>query len=629
MGMNLECMLYLQSKNIISSQKNKILDVGPQYVYHCTYEQIKHFVNSQGGETQSEKFAKEAKRLEYFSTPRPDERTTLFSEICDLTNVEYWAFDVCPAFKTEILDLNFNKLPIRHREYYDVVLNFGTTEHVFNQWNSFEVMHDAVRVGGVIYCVLPASGYLDHGYYCYTPLFFRDLASANNYVIEDTFFAPAGQNSLRELTADIRTEGNFLKPFSSSLSNEQDKVPCYNIHVVMRKTESRSFTCALEIATAHSDANPEIAARYGAEGRSQVQATSQINPANMHSEELKLTITRLEREKNERIVERDKYHTERDQLSSQLAALYRSRSWRITQPIRAITRYIRGIKSAEAGGATFEREPANPLSTESSFGNDLTRDQCSSNCNSSLREEIRVLKQDIDAESWSGHWLQSHRWHTVKELAKGVAATYGYGIEGDVVEFGTMSGVSAEGLARAIARNDMDYREARPEHLLPKKKLFLFDSFEGLPPTDNDVDSESLHVKEGTWSPGTCRGLSRDELHAVVTKHLQSERVAIFEGWFKDTVPNLPASQKFGLIHVDGDLYSSTMDCLVPLFARGMVTEGALIYFDDWGPNRGSPNHGERKAWQELVEMFGIEFSDDGSYSLLARRFVIHSYRGQ
>jgi len=97
----------------------------------------------QGGETQSEKFAKESKRLEYFSTPRPDERTTLFSEICDLTSVEYWAFDVCPAFKTEILDLNFDKLPIRHREYYDVVLNYITTEHVFNQWNSFQVMHDA------------------------------------------------------------------------------------------------------------------------------------------------------------------------------------------------------------------------------------------------------------------------------------------------------------------------------------------------------------------------------------------------------------------------------------------------------------------------------------------------------
>lgn len=243
-----------------------------------------------------------------------------------------------------------------------------------------------------------------------------------------------------------------------------------------------------------------------------------------------------------------------------------------------------------------------------------------------LSREVAELRTMIEAEAWQGHWLQGHRWHTVKELSMGVAGAYGYGIEGDVVEFGTMSGVSAEGLARAIARNDADYKEARPAHLLPNKKLFLFDSFIGLPETDNDIHAESLHVKEGTWTAGTCCGLSKEELAAVVGKHLSPERVKIYEGWFKDTVPLLPADQKFAILHVDGDLYSSTMDCLVPLFERGMIAEGALMFFDDWSPNRCSPEHGERKAWKELVERFNIVASDDGPYSLLARRFVIHSY---
>lgn len=52
-----------------------------------------------------------------------------------------------------------------------------------------------------------------------------------------------------------------------------------------------------------------------------------------------------------------------------------------------------------------------------------------------------------------------------------------------------------------------------------------------------------------------------------------------------------------------------------------------MIYFDDWGPNRSSPKHGERRAWNELVERFDIEFSDDGSYGLLCHRFIIHSYQ--
>lgn len=210
----------------------------------------------------------------------------------------------------------------------------------------------------------------------------------------------------------------------------------------------------------------------------------------------------------------------------------------------------------------------------------------------------------------------------------GVAVCYGYSIEGGVVEFSTMSGVSAEGLARAIARNDLDYREARPEHLLPQKRLFLFDSFEGLLPADNSIDSESLHVKEGTWSPGTCRGLTKNQLTKAVCNRLDPKRISVYEGWFKDTAPKLPSSQKFALIHVDGDLYPSTMDCLVPMFDRAMVSEDAFIFFNDWSPNRCSPNHRKRRAWKELIERFKIKYSDDGSYSLLARRFVVHSYIG-
>ena len=714
MGMNLECMLYLQKQGLLAAKKNRLLDIGPQNVYHCTVTQIREFVSAQGGDVSSGRFDKEAKRLEYFSTPRPEERTTLFSEIADLTNIEYNAFDVCPAFKTELLDLNFDALPKKYREYYDVVLNFGTTEHVFNQWNSFEVMHESVKVGGVMYCVLPASGYLDHGYYCYTPLFFRDLAQANGYQLIDLFLAPAGENRLGSLGLDVRSETEFHRPHSAKLAANEDRIPCFNIHAVMRKTQSAEFRCALEIATAHSQVNTEMAARYGhtqdqlhsdmplPEGIGDIdelsrrlhhekalraaerdfartqrdalasalvevhasrswrltrplravasilrgQTQSNFNnigmvfrggdiphlplaapPFSGETEIQAETAKKLEHEKNFIIAERDRAITERDELRSQLAGAYASRSWRITKPLRNISTRLRQSKNAP-------NKPTDELidKNTTNITKSVFQARSSSDNSDSLAEKVAVLDSRLNSfiaqEGWQGHWLESHRWHAVKELSMGVAAIYGYGIEGDVVEFGTMSGVSAVGLARAIARNNEDYREARPVELLPKKNLFLFDSFEGLPPTDDQVDRDSLHVKEGTWAPGTCRGISKEELGRRVGSHLKSDRVRILAGWFKDTVPDLPPNQKFGLIHVDGDLYSSTMDCLLPLFERGMVAEGALIYFDDWSPNRCSPLHGERRAWSELVERFTIECSDDGSYSLLARRFVVHSYRG-
>ena len=262
MGMNLGCMLYLQKKGLLTKAKNRILDIGPQNVYFCTEAQIREFVRDQGAEPHEDVLDAEAKRLAYFSTPRPDETTTLFSEITELASVDYHAFDICPAFKTDILDLNFEYLPEKFIEKFDVVLNFGTTEHVFNQWNSFEVMHDATAVDGIIYCVLPASGYLDHGYYCYTPIFFKDMAAANGYEIVDLFFALAGLNDVTSLGIDVRDDTRFLESNSGTLPDGFSRVPNFNVHAVMRKTRSGPFRCGLEVATAHSALNSDVASRY-------------------------------------------------------------------------------------------------------------------------------------------------------------------------------------------------------------------------------------------------------------------------------------------------------------------------------------------------------------------------------
>jgi len=218
--------------------------------------------------------------LVYFSTPRSEERTTLLSEVTDLTSIEYNSFDVCPGLKTELLDLNFESVPEKYCEYYDVVLNVGTTEHVLNQWNCFEVIHDATRVGGAIYHQLPATGYLDHGYFTYTPLFFRDLATANDYEVIDIFFTLAGLNELLRLGIDVRAEAMLLVPNSDQLAVFDRRVPCFEVHVVMRKRRSGRFRCGLEIATAHASVNQAMALRYATEDEPRARlaaATSECN----------------------------------------------------------------------------------------------------------------------------------------------------------------------------------------------------------------------------------------------------------------------------------------------------------------------------------------------------------------
>ena len=64
---------------------------------------------------------------------------------------------------------------------YDVVTNFGTTEHVANQLQSFKIIHDLAAAGALMLHVLPAGGTPNHGLVSYNPKFFWMLGRSNGY----------------------------------------------------------------------------------------------------------------------------------------------------------------------------------------------------------------------------------------------------------------------------------------------------------------------------------------------------------------------------------------------------------------------------------------------------------------
>ncbi len=74
-----------------------------------------------------------------------------------------------------------NPLPLTDR--FDVVINHGTAEHVFNIYQVFRSMHDRCEVGGVMVHDAPFTPWIDHGFYCLQPTLFYDLAHANCYEV--------------------------------------------------------------------------------------------------------------------------------------------------------------------------------------------------------------------------------------------------------------------------------------------------------------------------------------------------------------------------------------------------------------------------------------------------------------
>jgi len=112
-----------------------------------------------------------------------------FGELLTACGFGYRSLDLINGFNTVLLDLNIHSAPEELRGGFDLVTNFGTTEHLINQLLAMKTVHDVTKPGGVIYHDLPMSGYLKHGYFLYTPLFFNDLAAANGYRIVRQYYS--------------------------------------------------------------------------------------------------------------------------------------------------------------------------------------------------------------------------------------------------------------------------------------------------------------------------------------------------------------------------------------------------------------------------------------------------------
>ena len=91
--MNLDGPIYLQRNGFLSPEKRRILDLGTQNIYDATPGQISEFITRMGASTDGKE------RVVARSTPSPDRPQTFFSEVTDLTDIEYASIDVCPGLK--------------------------------------------------------------------------------------------------------------------------------------------------------------------------------------------------------------------------------------------------------------------------------------------------------------------------------------------------------------------------------------------------------------------------------------------------------------------------------------------------------------------------------------------------
>jgi O-methyltransferase len=151
-------------------------------------------------------------------------------------------------------------------------------------------------------------------------------------------------------------------------------------------------------------------------------------------------------------------------------------------------------------------------------------------------------------------------------------------IPGDIVETGVWRGGSMM-LAAA---------------LLPERTIWCCDSFEGMP-----VPTTGSHTDTEDFSDLDYLAVSLEQVQDNFSRFgLLNERVRFLKGWFSVSLPDAPI-ERIALLRLDGDLYESTRDALVPLYPK--VSKGGFVIVDDYGSWPGC-----KQAVTEYREQHGI-----------------------
>lgn len=139
-------------------------------------------------------------------------------------------------------------------------------------------------------------------------------------------------------------------------------------------------------------------------------------------------------------------------------------------------------------------------------------------------------------------------------------------IAGDFIETGVMRGGTVI-FMRAILR----------AYGVSDRVVWAADSFEGLPAPDPQkypADAGANWHLRPTYQVGVDHVRRNFERYGLL-----DDQIIFLPGWFRDTLASAPI-KRLAVLRLDGDLYESTMDALVPLYPK--VSQGGFVIIDDY-----------------------------------------------
>jgi hypothetical protein len=154
----------------------------------------------------------------------------------------------------------------------------------------------------------------------------------------------------------------------------------------------------------------------------------------------------------------------------------------------------------------------------------------------------------------------------LENLQQCIEAILDEGIEGDLIEAGVWRGGASIFMRAVLAAFQVADR-----------RVFVADSFEGLPEPDEDKypadEGANFHVH-------SVLSVSAEAVADNFRKYgLLDDQVVFLKGWFKDTLDSSSIG-RLSLIRLDGDMYGSTMGALQALYPK--LSPRGFCIIDDY-----------------------------------------------
>lgn len=167
------------------------------------------------------------------------------------------------------------------------------------------------------------------------------------------------------------------------------------------------------------------------------------------------------------------------------------------------------------------------------------------------------------------------------------------GVVGDIVELGCYKGLTSIEIQRILASAH------------PARRLWLYDSFAGLPPkVVQDQSPAGMQFKKGE--------LPANKLEVInIFRKSGLPMPVIKKAWFGNLTPqDLP--DKIALAFLDGDFYESIMDSLKLVWPK--LTKGAVVLVDDY-QNAALP--GTQKAVDDWLKTHSAKLQVEASLAVI------------